>query len=69
MKGSTTKHTSDRIERMKEVAPEMYNFVKIVYELLTEDDDSGERTMNWHVTVDVARQILDRIDGKENGHD
>ena len=69
MKRSTTKHTSDRMERMKEVAPEMYNFVKIVYELLTEDDDSGERTMNWNFAADVARQILDRIDGEENGHD
>lgn len=64
MKRSTTKHTSDRMERMKEVAPEMYNFVKIVYELLTEDDDSGERTMNWNFAADVARQILDHIDGK-----
>ena len=58
--------TSDRMERMKEAAQEMYNFVKIVYELLTEDDESGEKTMNWHVTADAARQLLNRIDGKEN---
>ena len=60
---------SYRMERMKEAAPEMYNFVKTVYELLTEDDDSGERTMNWHFTADVARQILDYVDGKENNND
>ena len=59
----------NRMERMKEAAPDMYNFVKIVYELLTEDDDSGERTMNWHFATDVARQILDYVDGKENNND
>ena len=46
-------------------APEMYNFIRTLYELITnpEDDEEG---LSFRFIPEAAKQILDRIDGKED---
>ena len=46
-------------------APEMYKFIRTLYELITnpEDDEEG---LSFRFIPEAAKQILDRIDGKED---
>ncbi len=51
--------------RLITAAPDMYNFIRTLYELLTnpEDDEEG---LSLGFIPEAAKQILDRIDGKED---
>ena len=51
--------------RLITAAPDMYNFIRTLYELLTnpEDDEEG---LSFRFIPEAAKQILDRIDGKED---
>ena len=70
MKGSATKHTSDRIERMKEAAPELYDELAYLVAGLERYNNNPyqEELPDWT----EAKALLARIygsDGEENGHD
>lgn len=51
--------------RLSAAAPDMYNFIRTLYELLTnpEDDEEG---LSFRFIPEAAKQILDRIDGEED---
>ena len=51
--------------RLIAAAPDMYNFIRTLYELITnpEDDEEG---LSFRFIPEAAKQILDRIDGKED---
>ena len=61
-------HGSARNEadaRLSVAAPDMYNFIRTLYELLTnpEDDEEG---LSFRFIPEAAKQILEYIDGKED---
>ena len=61
------RHTSEKGKkaRITTAAPDMYNFIRTLYELLTnpEDDEEG---LSFRFIPEAAKQILEYIDGKED---
>ena len=55
---------ADANARLIANAPVMYNFIRVVYDLFTNPDDD-EEGLSFRHTPDVAKQILNIIDGKE----
>ena len=51
--------------RLIAAAPDMYKFIRTLYELITnpEDDEEG---LSLRFIPEAAKQILDRIDGEED---